>query len=165
VSLERPASRLIASVAPVLDSQGHLLGLQVFVNARNPYLEGGMSEAVFWVGLRQEIYSAMMKHKTVKLTLEGRIVDRSLEPASDYNWANRAIVHCADVLNYCFGKSRPSMEIWKQLRDYNQSWHESKPQGFIPSFFEPADKQKGMAFPQLWYIQACHSMFLRPFPP
>jgi hypothetical protein len=163
-----PASGLIASEAPTLNSQGHLLGLQVFVNARNPYLDGGMSEAAFWVGLRQEIYSAMMKHETVQLTLEGHIVDRSLGPASDYNWANRAIVHCADVLNYCFGEARTSTTskaIWKQLRDYNENWQQSKPQGFIPTFFEHADKHNGRAFPQIWYIQPCHSMFSRSFFP
>lgn len=63
---------------PELNSQGHLLGIQVFVNARDRYKEGGLSEASFWVGLRQEIYSSLSKNKPIQLNLEHHIVDRTV---------------------------------------------------------------------------------------
>ena len=70
---------------PESDLQGHMLGIQVFVGARDPYaMRGGLSEAAFWVGLRQEIYSAMMKHKAIALNLENCLVDRSVKPTSDF---------------------------------------------------------------------------------
>lgn len=141
---------------PETDSQGHLLGIQVFVNARDPYLAGELSESCFWVGLRQEIYSALMKHKPVQLNLEHRIVDRSVAPTSDHGWANRAIVHCADVLNCCFADLGVSNVLWKELKKQNEVWKESKPPGFTPSYFKEADRNKREVFPELWYFQACH---------
>jgi hypothetical protein len=141
---------------PDTDSQGHLLGIQVFVNARDPYLEGGLSEAAFWVGLRQEIYSALMKCKPIQLNLVHHIVDRSVAPTSDHSWANRAVVHCADVLNCCFADSGISKALWKELKKHNERWQESKPPGFTPSYYKEADRSKREVFPEIWYIQACH---------
>lgn len=145
---------------PESNSQGHLLGIQVFVNARDPYMAGGLSEAAFWVGLRQEIYSALMHHKPIKLNLQHFIVDRSLEPTSDYSWANRAVVHCADVLNCCFNNSGVSNIVWRDLQTYNNQWDEMKPPGYNPVYFKEADREKGEVFPELWYFEACHSMRL-----
>jgi hypothetical protein len=144
---------------PELNSQGHLLGLQVFVNARDPYaMGGGLSEAAFWVGLRQEIYSAMMAHKAIQLNLEHCIVDRSIEPTSDHGWANRAVVHCADVLNCCFGELGLSNVLWGELKEYNMRWKESRPTGFTPLYFKEPKREKGEVFPEIWYFQACHGL-------
>lgn len=147
---------------PETNSQGHLLGIQVFVSARDPYtMRGGLSEAAFWVGLRQEIYSAMMKHKSIQLNLEHCLVDRSVEPASDYAWANRAVVHCADVLNCCFGELGVSNVDWRDLKEYNEQWRETKPSAFTPVYYRNPDRAKREAFPEIWYFQACHSQSIR----
>lgn len=145
---------------PETNSQGHLLGIQVFVGARDPYASGGgLGEAAFWVGLRQEIYSAMMNHKAIQLNLEHCIVDRSIEPAPDWIWANRAVVHCADVLNCCFGELGVSNVGWRELKEYNRQWNAAKPAPFTPVYYRSPDRVKREAFPEIWYFLPCHSQY------
>lgn len=142
---------------PDSDLQGHMLGIQVFVGARDPYaIRGGLSEAAFWVGLRQEIYVATVKQKSVKINLDQCLVDRSVEPASDFEWANRAVVHYADVLNCCFGPEGVAFSKWVELKDYSEKWQEMKPSSFTPIFYREANAQKREAFPEVWYSHACH---------
>lgn len=124
---------------------------------------GGLGEAAFWVGLRQEIYSAMTKHKAIQLNLEHCIVDRSIDPATDYAWANRAVVHCADVLNCCFGELGVSNIDWRDLKEYNRQWDVAKPAPFTPVYYRSPDRVKREAFPEIWYFQACHSTYFMGF--
>ncbi|PMD35790.1 hypothetical protein L207DRAFT_94577 [Hyaloscypha variabilis F] len=142
---------------PDSDLQGHMLGIQVFVGARDPYaIRGGLSEAAYWVGLRQEIYVATVKQKSVKINLDQCLVDRSVEPASDFEWANRAVVHYADVLNCCFGPEGVAFSRWMELKEYSEKWQEMKPSSFTPIFYRDADTRKGEVFPEIWYSHACH---------
>jgi hypothetical protein len=139
------------------DTQSHMLGIQVFVSARSPRgVSGSLSEAAFWVGLRQEIYSAVINHNPVQLKLEQYNVDRSLEHANDFVWANRAVVHCADVLNFCFGTKAISMSRWQDLQEYNKGWREQKPATFTPTYYREADREKYEVFPEVWYVNTCH---------
>jgi hypothetical protein len=133
-----------------------MLGIQIFVGARDP-LSGGLSEAAFWVGLRQEIYSAMMKHQSTQLNLEHCSIDRSLEPTSDYGWSNRAIIHCADVLNCCFGDSGVSTKHWEELKLYGERWQAALPLSFTPIYYRAPDRARREAFPEIWYSLGCHS--------
>jgi hypothetical protein len=135
-----------------------MLGIQVFVNASHPYtIPGSLSEAAFWVGLRQEIYSAIMNHQAIKLNLEHCSVDRSTESTTDYGWANRAVTHCADVINLCFGDMGVSVLNWKALKKYNENWQLTRPPSFTPIYYRAADRAKGEAFPEIWYQHTCHS--------
>ena len=140
------------------DLQGHMLGIQMFVSARDVYtMRGGLSEAAFWVGLRQEIYSAMMKHKSTQLNLENCLVDRSVEPSTDFGWANRAVVHCADVLNCCFGDLGVSIGTWTDLKKSSERWDRLKPSTFTPIYQRAPDPEKREVFPETWFCHACHS--------
>ena len=133
--------------------------------ARDPNTlhRGGLAEAAFWVGLRQEIYSAMMSSKPISLNLSSMnpLVDRALSPTSDFTWANRAVVHCADVLNFCFGNDRHlPVHEWQDVKERVQSWKDESPSSFEPIFY----KERAMvgdekeAFPEVWYSMACHGM-------
>lgn len=140
-----------------IDPQGHMLGIQVFVSAIDPApMRGDLSEAAFWVGLRQEIYSAMMHHKTLKLNLEHCQVDRTVNPATDFTWANRACVHCADVLNVCFSDDGITISNWGKLREYNINWKETRPESFTPIFYREASEEEGREIPEIWHHHACH---------
>lgn len=134
-----------------------MLGIQVFVSAIDPApMKGDLSEAAFWVGLRQEIYSAMMHHKTLKLNLEHCQVDRSTSPATDFMWANRACVHCADVLNVCFAEDGVTVSRWMKLKEYNDAWKFSRPGSFNPIFHRAADGDQGHVIPEIWHHHPCH---------
>ncbi|KAH8817319.1 hypothetical protein F5884DRAFT_853740 [Xylogone sp. PMI_703] len=139
------------------DTMSHMLGIQIFVNARDPNdMPGSLSEAAFWVGLRQEIYNATMFHQSLRLNLEHCSIDRSFKPCSDFDWANRAVVHCADVLNFCFGDMALSVPKWTSLKEYNKRWQASKPQSFTPIYYSEANPSIGQVFPQIWHQQSCH---------
>jgi hypothetical protein len=120
---------------------------------------GGLSEAAFWVGLRQEIYSALMKNQSTQLNLEHCSIDRSLGPTSDYGWSNRAVVHCADVLNCCFGDSGVSTRHWEELKRYGERWQESIPPSFAPIYYRTPNRENREVFPEVWYSLSCHSQF------
>ncbi|RYP70755.1 hypothetical protein DL771_005250 [Monosporascus sp. 5C6A] len=112
------------------DYHGHLLGIHAFVNIGDQYMiPGSLSAASFWVGLRQEIYIAVVTQQPVKVNLDHFVVDRSFEPADDYTWSNRAIVHLADVLNFCFGESPPSSSYWDALNEASEKCRYKSPAG------------------------------------
>lgn len=148
-----------------VDAHSYLLGIQAFVHhaaAGSRYLmPGSLSGAAFWVGLRQEIYSAVMNQEPVRINLVNSIVDRTLHPTDDFGWANRAVVHCADVLNFCFGDGAQgslgragSVEWWTELDEYNRRWTEGLPASFTPIFHREPDSEE--VFPEIWYQSACH---------
>ncbi|KAK2602854.1 hypothetical protein N8I77_009359 [Diaporthe amygdali] len=155
-----------------VDAHSYLLGIQAFVHhsvggdgplGTRYLMPGSLSGAAFWVGLRQEIYSAMMNQEPVRINLVHSLVDRSLVPTDDYGWANRACVHCADVLNFCFGDGAAvsrggGLQWWAELDEFNRGWTENLPSSFTPIFLREADKAKGEVFPEVWYQSACHAL-------
>ncbi|KAI0207008.1 hypothetical protein F4808DRAFT_466880 [Astrocystis sublimbata] len=137
------------------DNYSHLLGIHAFVNAGDQYIvPGSLSAAAFWVGLRQEIYIAILTQQRVKLNLNECIVDRSLEPAADYTWSNRAVILLADVLNACFGDSPLTLHNWTILNDAVESWTRARPPSFNPFFYEPVTRSG--SFPEIWHGSSCH---------
>lgn len=161
-----------------VDAHSYLVGIKAFVHhgtggdGSRYLMPGSLSGAAFWVGLRQEIYSAVMNHEPVRINLVHSLVDRTVLPTDDYAWANRAIVHCADVLNFCFGDGTQGtmgrgggLEWWNELDEYNKQWQESLPSSFTPIFYREPAPEKKEAFPEVWYQSACHgSCPLSPLP-
>jgi hypothetical protein len=87
-------------------------------------------------------------------------VDRSISPASDFDWANRAVIHCADVLNCCFGEGGIRRKEWEGLKDDSEQWTGARPSSFTPIFRREPNRVKGEVFPEIWHSHACHSMSL-----
>lgn len=168
------------------DLQSHMLGIQIFVNSlfrpstqpsplhpsppsshpplSNSSSQNSLATASFWVGLRQEIYMATILHRSVQINLEHCVVDRSTSPTSDFSWANRAVVLCADVLNCCFGVEGVGLGRWEELRNGCERWEDEKPSSFTPIFYREGRKEgigegreEGReAFPEIWHSHACH---------
>ncbi len=118
---------------------------------------GSLSAASFWVGLRQEIYIGVMEKQPLRINLVSSLVDpdRSLSTADEYAWANLAVVHCADVLNLCFGPEQPpSSARWDELSSWNQAWQDKLPTVSYPVFFQPWSGIPG-TFPQIWFYKSC----------
>lgn len=119
-------------------------------------IPGSLGAASFWVGLRQEIYVAVVTQREVRLRLVGSLVDplRSFEATDDHTWANRAVLHCAEVLNFVYGPHSPHRR--DELRRWNELWEHSLPKSYDPIFQEDGAKY---AFPAIWYRQSCHGTF------
>ncbi|GAB1313774.1 Transcription factor domain-containing protein [Madurella fahalii] len=148
--------------------EGHLCGVRTFVEQGN-LTPGTLAAASFWVGLRQEIYRAVMVGRRVKLNLEHSLVDRSpldeMLADDDYAWANRAVVHCADVLNFCYSPESVStkrwdegqLRRWAELERWNQEWLQKKPASFFP-VYQSHDSEP---FPEIWYHRSCQVIGLQ----
>ncbi|KAI9820798.1 MAG: hypothetical protein M1827_005169 [Pycnora praestabilis] len=135
------------------DTQSHLLGTHVFISAQErSAAAGSLRQAAFWVGLRQEIYIAFVNQRSIQPALEHCNIDRSFEPTDDCTWANRIVVHCAEVLRFCFGEGEHTTVRWADLMQYLQQWSDLKPSSFTPIFYRESDYSKGQVFPELWYL-------------
>lgn len=105
------------------DSHSHLLGAQACMAAQErAAVTGGLRQAAFWVGLRQEVYVAFVNQRPVLPALEHCNVDRSFDAAEDYIWSCRMVVICADVLRFCFGDAHHSLATFKFLEDRVEQW-------------------------------------------
>ncbi|KAI6086818.1 hypothetical protein F4821DRAFT_122372 [Hypoxylon rubiginosum] len=137
------------------DTYSHLLGIHAFVNVGDHHMiPGSLSAASFWVGLRQEIYIAVITQQPVKLSLEHYVVDRSFEATDDYTWSNRAIVLLADVLNFCFGGNPSTPSHWTALDEATVRWSTTRPPSFNPFFYR--ERTGSLAFPEVWHGSSCH---------
>ncbi|KAI1641751.1 uncharacterized protein F4817DRAFT_38695 [Daldinia loculata] len=137
------------------DTYSHLLGIHAFVNVGDQYMgPGSLSAASFWVGLRQEIYIAVITQQPVKVSLDHFVVDRLFEPADDYTWSNRAIVLLADVLNLCFGNNSLAAGHWSALDEACRKWSSTRPPSFNPFFYR--ERTATSAFPEIWHGSGCH---------
>ncbi len=130
----------------------------------------GLCQAAFWVAFRQEIHSAFLKQRAVNLALSRCEAFRSFSPAEDAVWADRLIIFCADVLEFCYGNTTnaPSRQQhnsssattpkdrWLGLKQYERMWSEVLPASFEPIYFRDPDRAKGEVFPQICYMADCH---------
>ena len=108
--------------------------------------------------MRQEIYTATLNQQPVKAPLVASLASgaRDLGPAKDHDWANRAVIHCVDVLNFCFGDT-PPQQTWDDLYDWNKRWTQLRPPSYTPTFHQTGT---GEAFPEIWYNTSWHGMFV-----
>ena len=106
---------------------------------------------------------AFMKQRSFTFPLEGLEESyRSLEPTDDYTWAHRAVVHCADVLMYCYGEGKNHNEAYDELLERNQRWMELRPNSFSPIYYREPDTMKGEIFPDIWCLSDCHGILSYP---
>ncbi|KAJ5520479.1 hypothetical protein N7463_000932 [Penicillium fimorum] len=153
------------------DTESALRGIQIFLDAQAiPAVSGtGLRHAAYWVALRQEIITAFSKQRPFRLPLGPCEPYRSFEPADDYTWADRIVIHCADVLQFCFGSEEkpqphdqpfPSPESriarYDALIAFETLWTELGPASFNPVYARDPDPARGEVFPELWYLNNCH---------
>lgn len=131
--------------------QSHLLGLHALIAAQeHATMSGGLRQAAFWVGLRQEIYVAFVNQRSIVPALTHCNIDRSFDVAADHVWACRMVVLCADVIRYCFGESDQPLATYTFLADSVAQWHSFKPVSFTPVYHHEADADN--VFPEMWFV-------------
>lgn len=93
-----------------------------------------LQRAVAWVGLRQEIRIAFVCQRAVNFALQCFAVDWTTRPRTDGDWANRIVLHLAEVLNHCFGSDSSSLESHEKLVARGQTWERMLPPSFTPLY-------------------------------
>ncbi|KAK0614565.1 hypothetical protein B0T14DRAFT_438032, partial [Immersiella caudata] len=115
---------------------------------------GSLSAASFWVGLRQEIYVAVIKKEMVRMPPVPSLMRSLAGEGDDFTWANRAVVLCAEVLNYCYDHAKmKDRSRWDSLCAQCKHWAQSRPAAFTGVHQQDADTHR---FPEIWYHRGCH---------
>lgn len=156
-----PCTSMLTPPAPLAgaDLRGHSFGTKAFIQGRTPTTAtSSLRRAVYWSGLRQEIYNALSLQTPPNVHLS------SLRPpfspgADDCAWANQAIAHCADVLRFCFGDDPRSVDAHGELKLQNRRWRDARPDSFDP-YFVGAEVDAEPALPEIRFGSAWHSMSL-----
>ncbi|RFU23792.1 hypothetical protein B7463_g12547, partial [Scytalidium lignicola] len=66
------------------------------------------------------------------------------------------VVHCADVLMYCYGEHRYNNDDYDALVEYQRAWQQLRPHSFDPIYDKPANPSLGEIYPELWFLSNCH---------
>ena len=146
----------LTGFSPSNDGPTHLLGSHIFITAQERAVDsGGLREAAFWVGLRQDIYVAFVNQSAAIPTLEYCNISRTCEPdAPDQIWSRIMVALCAQIICYCFAGDDQDGAVW-QTSTYTSLarsvawWYESKPDSFTPIYYMAASADE--VFPQLWF--------------
>ncbi|CAG8058812.1 unnamed protein product [Penicillium olsonii] len=145
------------------DIRGHSFGTKAFI--RGPTLmttTPSLRQAVYWSGLRQEIYNALSLQQAPDIDLSSLNLNSQFSPlgpdaGDDCAWANQAIAHCADVLIFCFGEGHRSTAVHAELKAQNEQWTETRPDSFDP-FFVGEEVEIGAAFPDIRFGCPWHAI-------
>ncbi|KAK4196769.1 hypothetical protein QBC40DRAFT_5220 [Triangularia verruculosa] len=177
---EMQESRTLSMDDQENNNRVHLDGIRAYTNSyvsrHKGLAPGTLAAASFWVGLRQDIYYAVMKKTTVKLSLVSALPSKDPyeDLEDDYYWANRAVVHCANVLNFCHGDvANRTPERWDLLVRENENWAARMGRGdnrpttlreesdfWVPYVRENDDTKP---FPEIWYLRSCQVIGMQHF--
>ncbi|KAJ6101818.1 hypothetical protein N7486_004245 [Penicillium sp. IBT 16267x] len=146
------------------DLRGHSFGTKAFIKGPPPSATTtpSLRQAVYWSGLRQEIYNALNLQQAPDIDLSSlHSLFSALGPdAGDCAWANQAIAHCADVLLFSFGTGPRSMAEHANLRKQNDEWSDGRPASFDP-YFVGEDVEVGVKFPDIRFSSPWHGRLPR----
>lgn len=148
-----PASPEVIQSPTASEATAHsqaLLGSSVEAPAGR-WRTDGLCQAGFWVAFRQEIYSAFVKQRPINHDLGRCEAFRSFSPAEDAVWADRLIVFCADVLEYCYGNSNNSSSSSGNTAGAGtgtRSRHDSSSSSTLPLSASPAARDHWLSLKQ-----------------
>ncbi|KAK4892090.1 hypothetical protein LTR27_009440 [Elasticomyces elasticus] len=145
------------------DSQDHLMGTQAIVRTYEQHDDiqadpSGLLQAAKMAALRQDMYMSLTTQRPMMLTRRGMLpqtIERMPRRWSDDEWANAAVGHCSDVLEYVFSAEPRSIDQYHILQAANEEWRLSKPASFAPYY---VDHSPGAALPNLSFVADWHTM-------
>lgn len=117
---------------------------------------------IFRIALRQELTAAYLTQRPVQypLTLWYLLDDIEASCEDDFIWADRHLLHCARVLDFCY-RSRiadesSDVKIWQELNNYDTQWEKNMPASFLPLLEEQPDGEQGQILYRTWYMSLTH---------
>ncbi|KAJ5107134.1 hypothetical protein N7456_003809, partial [Penicillium angulare] len=150
--------------APLIgaDDETYLNGTLFFLAAQSEpaVCSRGLQNAAFWVGIRQKIHAAFIQQRSIQFDFhcfDGSNY-KTIESADDSTWANRIVLHCAEILAYCYGNESRGIESYKRLIKFSEDWYAYKPSSFNPIYYQAPNIVKKEIFPQIWFLGDCHAI-------
>lgn len=124
---------------PTPEGRTHLFGSHLFIDAGMTEGPSGLHRASALVAFRQEIYTAFMTQRPVKLAFCPSGISRSLDDQADEcTWTNRILIALAEGLNLCYGPD-DDHGGYRDLCAYADAWFHKKPPSFEPICVTPAN--------------------------
>lgn len=106
----------------------------------------GLARAAAWAGVRQEIYASIKMHRPPAIKASAEMLHHTRSSGTDSAWAESAVSHCLDVLDFCFGADCMNGEIYDALLSDNTRWETDRPASYDPLCFytrqDPEDSAK-----------------------
>ncbi|EXJ67568.1 uncharacterized protein A1O5_09581 [Cladophialophora psammophila CBS 110553] len=118
--------------------------------------------SLFRNALRQELTAAYLTQRGVQYPLELWTVLDTLESPDDEDviWSDRHLLHCARVLNFCYGSGEAGeasgRERWEELKNYETRWQEQMPTSFLPLLQGESSIASGQLLYRVWYLSPLH---------
>ncbi|KAG9848687.1 hypothetical protein KCU86_g3293, partial [Aureobasidium melanogenum] len=139
----------------------HRIGTRALINLQtHNSLTTDLRSAAFWLGVRQEVYYAIANQKPTSLRFAHDENDAALEPTHDGAWANRMVMHCVGVVNYCFGSHEDATD-YESLLEYCKTWISSLPSSYRPIIYR--DPGQGNAFSEIAYLSSASVVGLQHY--
>ncbi|KAF4968886.1 hypothetical protein FSARC_3785 [Fusarium sarcochroum] len=156
------------------DQERHLTGLSALLKtSQGRQVDPSaptLSQAAFWVYVRQCLYNACVNQQAPNLdfelvlippplVVEGQAVDVKSETA----WANTMTWICATVVHFCFrgsalySESSTRMQKWYELSEAVDNWNNTKPSTFDP-IWSGESNPGANPFPEIWLTADWHVM-------
>ncbi|KAI9683250.1 MAG: hypothetical protein M1822_006115 [Bathelium mastoideum] len=136
------------------------------VSPDDPLLEClELRQACLWVALRQELHAALMAQRPINFRVSG--CDEfwlGLSPARDVVWANRIVIFCAEVIEFCYGnsnagpQSRQDSATQTMLMERGEALEMRLPTSFKPIHCEERDLSQRKVFPEIWFQDEAHTV-------
>ncbi|KAI5241600.1 hypothetical protein E4T43_05372 [Aureobasidium subglaciale] len=132
------------------DVENHLLGTHLLMSAQEHHraLAGGLRKAVYWFGLRQEIYVSFVKQRPIHDSFKRCTMDVPLNPVDDFDWANSIIARTGEVIQFCFDEREHSTTNYDHIVQHFDAWFIQKPDSYMPIYSAEANSTN--IFPELW---------------
>ncbi|KAH6689469.1 hypothetical protein F5X68DRAFT_253822, partial [Plectosphaerella plurivora] len=92
----------------------------------------GLRRAASWTGLRQEIWVCLSMEQAPAMRASAELLGYLDPQRDDCAWANLAVSHCLDVLDFCFGANPGTVAAYDALLASNRWWEADRPPSYDP---------------------------------
>ncbi|KAH7117362.1 hypothetical protein EDB81DRAFT_668364 [Dactylonectria macrodidyma] len=126
-----------------LDKYQHSVGTRALLRSQIAQVPSamGLRRAASWAGLRQEIYGSLSEHQPPAIKASVELLSHLDSSQDDCAWANRAVSHCLEVLEFCFGETCKSTETFDALLASNVQWDTDRTPSYDPLCFQTCPEQ------------------------
>lgn len=95
----------------------------------------GVRRAAAWAGMRQEIYGSIKLHRAPAIMPSSEMLNHLRSSSEDSAWADSAVAHCLEVVDFCFGDNKNNEGMYDALLGYNEQWEAERPMSYDPLCF------------------------------